>query len=274
MAGSETTSDDSLYAAFRASGNERALEELVARHWEGSYRLALAVVRDPGAAEDAAQLAFVKVVAAAREGRSVESFGPYLRSAVVNEARMNLRSERRRSAHEERAALRRSELAEGERAVAIGELTASLPEKQRLPIELHYGLGLTHVEVGEALGCPSGTVSARIQDGLGALRKGMVAAALGVAAFEALLSESVRAGQGPVPAAPSARSLVARASAGDATPPSRAARLPALAAAGLVVVAGTLGVAALLSEPPASQGRAGPARGATGLAVGRGARSS
>ena len=54
--------------------------------------------------------------------------------------------------------------------------TGALPEKLRLPLVLHFGLGMTHQEVGQALGCPPTTAQSRLEQGLARLRRAFVGA--------------------------------------------------------------------------------------------------
>ncbi len=66
---------------------------------------------------------------------------------------------------------------------ALAEELAALPEKLRLPVELHYLHGLTHEEIATSMGVPRTTVSSRIQVALERLqprlrRRGINAAAL------------------------------------------------------------------------------------------------
>src|SRR5882724_8009293 len=90
------STDEEHFAGFRDRRDERSLEALLERHWESSFHLALAVLRDPGAAEDVSQRAFVRVVEAAKKRRTLDSFRGWLRTVVVNEARMHLRAEKTR----------------------------------------------------------------------------------------------------------------------------------------------------------------------------------
>src|SRR4051794_12882631 len=95
------TSDEALYDAYRDRKDEAALRTLVERHWPGVFRLAHAIVRDAPSAEDVAQEALVRVVQAARARRRLDPFAGWLRTVTVNEARMWLRSERRRERRED-----------------------------------------------------------------------------------------------------------------------------------------------------------------------------
>jgi RNA polymerase sigma-70 factor (ECF subfamily) len=213
----ETSSDEALFARFRDQGDEAALDELVRRHWTTSYRLALAVVRDPAGAEDLTQETFIALTQTARAKRRIDSVGPWLRSAVVNRSRNLLRSRRRRVAHEECAG-RESPSSPGstDPAASVREYTDSLPEKLRLPLVLHFGLGYTHAEVGESVGCPTGTASSRIREGLERLREQLAGAGVVVSASAVgvtLAAVSADTARAAVPAPPRAAWFVERAAA-------------------------------------------------------------
>jgi RNA polymerase sigma-70 factor (ECF subfamily) len=231
------TPDGRLFETFRDSGEEAALEELVARHWEPCFRVALGLLRDPAGAEDAAQRALVRLVDAARRKRAIESVGGWLRSAVVTEARNLRRGEKRRSEHHARhqAGALRAGGAE-DPVAAVREHVEALPEKLREPLVLHFGLGLTHAEVAAALGAPVGTVSSWIKSGLEQLRRQPVGGP--ALAIEVLLVTALAGATAPVvPAAPTARSLVARAPAPLRLPAKGTVALGAAALAMAAVLA-------------------------------------
>ncbi len=212
-------SDEAIYEEYRRGGEARALDALVARHWERVFRLALGVTGDRTAAEDVAQDAFVEVVVAARAGESLDPFGGWLATVVLNKARNARRGERRRVRHE--TAARRPEVITVESG-ALDEYVAKLPADLAAPLLLHYGLGLSHAETARSLGCPAGTVATRIRAALTRLREG-VGAGLAVPAVLAESWEPARTAR--VPRAPSAAKLGAI--------PLRAPMLPRGAAAGL-----------------------------------------
>ena len=163
------TSDEALYDAYRDRNDEAALRALVERHWPSVFRLARAIVRDAPAAEDVAQEALVRVVQAARAKKRLDPFAGSMRSVTVNEARMSLRSSIAASAGR-RPARAPSGASPLDPAATVREYTEGLDERVRLPLVLHYGLGLSHAEVGEAIGCPAGTASSRIRAGLEEVR--------------------------------------------------------------------------------------------------------
>ncbi len=54
---------------------------------------------------------------------------------------------------------------------AVQEALQTLPEQQRIPLEMAYFQGMSHTEIATALGQPLGTVKDRIRNGMLHLRK-------------------------------------------------------------------------------------------------------
>jgi RNA polymerase sigma-70 factor (ECF subfamily) len=238
----EAATDKELYQAFREHADERALETLVERHWDACWRCALAVVRDGQAAEDLAQQAFVRLIEAARAGKRVEAFAPWLRSIVLNESRAFLRARRRRERREEAKAVRPDAPSSpnGDPLEPILAYTDALPEKLRWPLLLHFGLGLTHAEVGEALGTPTGTASTRIREGLEQLRSRATSdRPATVASLEAAFGAwKLEISKAQAPPAPRAELLVARSATHALVGATTAKKLVLAVAAALLVAAG------------------------------------
>ncbi len=246
------SSDEALYDAYRDRNDETALRQLVERHWPGVFRLAHAIVGDAPAAEDVAQEALVRVVQAARAKKRLDPFAGWMRSVTVNEARMSLRSKRRRERREEEAALRARPAASPlDPAAAVREYTEGLDERVRLPLVLHYGLGLSHAEVGEAIGCPAGTASSRIREGLEEVRSGL--AKSGVAVEPPAIGPAFAVlGAGSVPPVPRIETLVAKAAAAQAVGVAAGAgKKLGVAVVAFVLCAGGMGafVVANMGEP-------------------------
>jgi RNA polymerase sigma-70 factor (ECF subfamily) len=244
------SSDESLYERFRDKGDEDALRTLFERHWPSVFRLAHAIVRDAQHAEDAAQETLVRIVQAARAGRRLDPFAGWLRSVTVNEARMSLRSRKRRERREEATVSHAGperQAGDLDPSAPIREYTESLDELHRVPLVLHYGLGLTHREVGEALGCPTGTASSRIREGLEKVREALAGKGTPVAlsAIEAALAGS----SGPnVPPVPRIDRIIAR---GAKAAGVAAGKKLAFALVAFVLCAGGMGglVFSRLSDP-------------------------
>src|SRR5437870_3865473 len=161
-------------------GDKHAYEELVHAYQGIAFRTAYVIAGNGADAEEAAQDGFVKAWRALGRFRAGAPFRPWLLQIVANEARNRRRSAGRRvqlalrAAAEEpsggaapspEAALLSRELRQ--RLVAA---VNDLPEDQRLVISLRYLVGLSELEVAEALGLPSGTVKSRTSRALERLR--------------------------------------------------------------------------------------------------------
>ena len=98
----------------------------------------------------------------------------------------------------------RAELAE--RLDALRCELAALPERERLPLVLHYHAGLEYADVAVALGCPVNTAKTRVHRGVERLRNrlAMLGLVLATGALERLLSSGeAQAAEGGAQAAES-----------------------------------------------------------------------
>jgi RNA polymerase sigma-70 factor, ECF subfamily len=165
-------SDGALVAAARA-GSKEAAGELVARHWPGVWRAALAITGRAAMAEDVAQDAFERAFAALGRFDLRRPFAPWLHRIAVNRALDLVRRERRLvalDAVEERA----SGLADAAGSGADGDLMRALDglsAERRAAIVLRYGLGYAPAEIAPILGVPVGTVHSRLARALVQLRE-------------------------------------------------------------------------------------------------------
>jgi RNA polymerase sigma-70 factor (ECF subfamily) len=277
-----TARDEDLIQQL-ADGDEDALAQLIDRHWQRAYTVAYHLTKDADRAEDVAQETFVKLLDAASSFDPERAFRPWFFQILRNQARMALRSSKRRQGHEARAArLDRSGATVSDEAEAVHVGLATLPSKQREPIVLHYLQGLTVLEVAEALGWPKGTVASRIRRGVAAMRDSLQPVhSLGATAIAALLKDlpaleapdaplaiellAERGGAPEAPEAPEAAQIERRARGQQPALAGRAARRggPLLAAA-LVATVGALllGTAFLaddpLGAPPVAQATGSP----------------
>ena len=169
-----TTTAERLLARV-AGGDRVAFAELYDRYASAVYGACLRVLREPQAAEDAAQDAFAALWrhagafdAGARSGRRVDR--PVARNAALD---ANRRRALRVTAPEV------DPVDEGptpeELAVAADEAfrlrlaLETLPERERTVLGLAYTDGLTQSEIAEHLGLPLGTVKTRTRSGLARL---------------------------------------------------------------------------------------------------------
>ncbi len=129
-------------------------------------------------AEDVVQEAFVKAFRALPSFRGGASFRAWLLRIVANETHNLVRSRRRRTATELRAASLEpvrdddpaAQALAGAGGSALLEAVRALPEKNRAVVICRYFLDLTEGETAEVLGCPRGSVKSRAHRAFARLR--------------------------------------------------------------------------------------------------------
>ena len=179
MVGRPLDESDLIQRAKR--GDTHAYEELVHAYQGIAFRTAYVISRNAADAEEAAQDGFVKAWRALGRFREGAPFRPWLLRIVANEAHNRVRSAGRRAGLALRAATEESsgDAAPSPEAVLLsaeqreGLLAAvnELPEEQRLVVSMRYFLGLSELEVAEALDVPQGTVKSRNARALERLRE-------------------------------------------------------------------------------------------------------
>jgi RNA polymerase sigma-70 factor (ECF subfamily) len=179
---SSSVSDDSLLAGL-ASGDRQAAAAFVRRFQARVYGLALAVVRDPAAAEEVAQEAFVRAWrhAAAydpRRGSVPAWLLTITRNLAVDVTRLR-RSEPVAPEAFLALGLTSPEGDPGEREFPVDETerlrkaVAELPQEQRRAIVLAAFYGHTAREISELENVPLGTAKTRIRTAMLRLRSAL-----------------------------------------------------------------------------------------------------
>lgn len=171
-------SDDLLLDEYLTEGSEAAFDEIVRRHRAMVFGACRRVCADPNDAEDAAQAVFATLAGKAQSLRNRSSLAGWLYQAAWRHSMRLRRSAATRRSWESRSdplayAADRTPEVEMEWNEARRELwraLAMLPDDQRDAVVLHHLENLTVVQVAEVLGCPIGTVAARIARGRAALR--------------------------------------------------------------------------------------------------------
>ncbi len=175
----EGNNDERLLQRIK-NGDFDAVEELYNQYSRLAFALALRILNDPGAAEDAVQEVFLRVW---KQPNSYDPargrFPTWLMSVVHNQCIDQLRKRRHQglSLDQEESQERLNYLAE--KAPALEEEVWSkmkrdtirkalewLPDEQRKLIELAFFGGYTHNEIAIHTGQPLGTVKSRIRQGL------------------------------------------------------------------------------------------------------------
>jgi RNA polymerase sigma-70 factor (ECF subfamily) len=125
------------------------------------------VLRDPHAAEDAAQEAVLRAWNARSSCDTAQSFHGWLRAIAGNEARRlgerRTRTQARETAGEmDDTPETSSTLDERLGVIACDQILAPLPPADRDMMRLRYLDGLTQPQIADSLGLPEGTVKIRL----------------------------------------------------------------------------------------------------------------
>jgi RNA polymerase sigma-70 factor (ECF subfamily) len=163
--------DEELLAAHVA-GDEHAFAELVRRHKDRLWAVALRTCRDPDDAADAVQDALISAYRRANTFRGSAKVTTWLHRIVVNACLDRLRAKKVRktvSLPEESADTGLPQLRDPidehtTRLTVMGAL-AQLPLDQRLAVTLVDLEGWSVDEAAQILECPSGTVKSRCHRG-------------------------------------------------------------------------------------------------------------
>lgn len=170
-----------------AEGDEAAFARVYESTCRRVFGLALRILRDPSAAEEAALDAYVSVWRHARSydprrGDPLTWMLTIARSKAIDRLRARARRGRHRSDLDLETALGLHEAADpgpgpeaasvqAERCLRVRQALERLPRRQRDAIERAYFGGLSHSEVARDLGEPLGTVKSRIRVGLRSLQR-------------------------------------------------------------------------------------------------------
>ena len=156
-------SDGELVECAR-KGSLDAFDTLVHRYRTRIYRLAFAMTQDHSAADDLSQEAFVQAFRRIRQLRNPESFGPWLRTMLVNLC-IRYSSRTRPQPLEEDHAVAECPSAMAEKNLvreSVRKAILLLDPAERAVVLLYYMEGLKQAEIAEVLGCPVGTVWSRL----------------------------------------------------------------------------------------------------------------
>lgn len=162
-------SDAELLLAH-AEGDPDAFGELVRRHQNRLWSVALGTMRDPDDAADAVQDALISAYRAAAGYRGDAAVTTWLHRIVVNACLDRLRRQRVRPTvelpeHPNEPAESRDRVAEHDTVIVVRDALARLGEDQRAAVTLVDLHGYSVAEAAEILGVPQGTVKSRCARG-------------------------------------------------------------------------------------------------------------
>ena len=175
----DLTAPESRVMIARAQSGDRAALDLVLGALQSPlYRHILAIVRDPDDARDALQETLMIVARKLPSLREVQWLRAWAYRIATREAVRQSRGARRwrealrgEEALDALAAPDSGDSFDGATLADAPELLAALSPASEAVIRMHYIDGLTHVEIGEALEIPVGTVKSRLAYGLTAMRR-------------------------------------------------------------------------------------------------------
>ncbi len=176
-ANARSVEDDAQLMREMAARNVAAFEVLYDRYHQLVYGIALRMLADSSAAEDATQSVFLKVWSAP-EGFRGGNFAAWLGRVTRNGCLDSLRARSRRPVaplfempaddHVEDSAFAHID------AAAMYAALTQLPSDQRELIELCFFGGMTQQAIAERTSVPLGTVKTRIRSGLHKLRAALI----------------------------------------------------------------------------------------------------
>ena len=169
-ASDEARTDAQLLAAHVA-GDKNAFGELVYRHRDRLWSVALRTTSDPEEAADALQDAFLSAFRRADQFRGEAAVTTWLHRIVVNACLDRLRRRTSRPAVPlpddlgQTLADPGDQMSRRDTQLVIAAALANLPPDQRAAIVLVDVEGRSIQETAELLGCPTGTVKSRCSRG-------------------------------------------------------------------------------------------------------------
>jgi RNA polymerase sigma factor (sigma-70 family) len=180
LAGPPDAADRHLLDRFLDHRDEAAFTELVRRHGPLVWGVCRRRLNSTHDAEDAFQATFLVLVRRAAAPPPDTPVGPWLHRVAVMTTRNVARGNRRRAGVA-------APLEHDAPAPSIGECDhdidaalLALPERERVAVVLCHLQGFTRKEAAARLGCPEGTLSARLSRALGRLRVKLATAVVAV----------------------------------------------------------------------------------------------
>ena len=162
-----------------ARGHDAALNELMERHSLRLFHYLVRQLHDESEAEDVAQETFIRVYQHSKKFDPTQKFSTWLYTIATNlvRDRFRYRSSRpqvsldassegesglREIIPDEKVSTPAEDIQAAERAEAVRNAVAELPEELRTPLILSEYENLSHAEIGEILSCTPKAVETRL----------------------------------------------------------------------------------------------------------------
>lgn len=174
----EPERDDRALTAAARAGDTQAFDTIVERHRRAVYQVCYRFVNNHEDASDLTQETFVRAWKGLAAFKGEAALATWLYRIAVNVS-LNCVKGRRRDAEpiedhqliDVNAAVPGDELVRQQRAAAVREAIASLPEKQRATLILRTYQELPHQQIADILGSSVGAVKANYFHALANLKK-------------------------------------------------------------------------------------------------------
>jgi len=195
--GKTMTPDGELLHRYATTGGDDAFAEIVRRQVGLVYSVALRMTNGNAAlAEDVTQIVFTDLARKARPLAHHPALAGWLHTSTRFAAMKAVRSEQRRQVHEKEAFTMQTlttspEIDWEQLRPVLDEAVGHLREKDRAVVVLRFFQGLSHREVGEALGLNENTARMRLDHALEKLRTHFAKA--GITVSSALLASTLSA---------------------------------------------------------------------------------
>lgn len=166
--------DDRILVAAARTGNSQALEELIARYRGRVTSLVRGLLGDGHDAEDVCQETLLAASTDLESLRDDSRFGAWLMAIAVHKTRSFQRKRVRESEARENIPPRAPRLSERDQTelnLTLGQALATLPEDQRMALNLRYHSGLRYAEIAAIMDVPTSTVRGIIFRGTQQLRR-------------------------------------------------------------------------------------------------------
>lgn len=264
-----TKAEETGRLALRAaSGEQKAFDELYAATVETAYYTATLVLTSQEDIADALQISYMKAFAHIGELEHPESFEKWLKKIVINECRNYLRDNGKHifstvyiggSYDDVEGSDLTVDIAGNEELRrTLDEILSSLPEKQRVCVNLFYYEKYSVAEIAALLGISEGTVKSRLHYGRRTLERKYKRSSegkrfYGVAVVPAVAAEAQAAGVAAValPAAVTAGAAGSAISAGAGIGAAAVVgKVVAVATAAAVTAGGAVGIKTYVENRP------------------------
>jgi RNA polymerase sigma factor (sigma-70 family) len=199
----QALTDGQLLERFLANRDETAVEVLVRRYGPLVLGVCRRVLDNAHSAEDAFQATFLVLLRKASSLDRARPLGTWLSTVAYRLALRARANELRRRRCEEQAARRRPPYgraaSSSDLVVAVEEELHRLPEKHRAALVLCYLEGKTNEQAAQILGCPRGSMAARLVRARERLREYLARRGFVLPSAAIAAALTTAAGQAPVP---------------------------------------------------------------------------